>query len=199
MIKVKSYVKKLHFHGNSLFHLSQGNVFYGFGVSNYVRNTMSPKPPVFDYSYEGKTTAQLTAEFPTLVAPNVNKGDVLIFWEGTNSISFAGGRTPAQALSDIQAYITQAESYGLIVYSLTVIPRNNTYISDADRLALNALILADPTINSKFIDICTETIFDSNADRTNTTYYETDQTHLKTAAQVIVGNRIITVVQPHFT
>lgn len=193
------HAKKLVFHGNSLFHLSQGNVYYGFGISNYVRTNMSPRPPVEDYSYQGKTTQQLTAEFPTVVAPYVHPGDVLVFWEGTNGIAASiGNQTPAQELVNIKAYITQAESYGLTVISLTCIPRNSTYVVDADRLSLNALILADNSINYKFIDICTETIFDAQADCTNTTYYETDQTHLKTVAQAVVGARIKTVAQTYF-
>jgi hypothetical protein len=53
-----------------------------------------------------KLRLQLIAEFPTVVAPFVHEGDILIFWEHTNDLTTAiGNRTPAQALRDAKDYV----------------------------------------------------------------------------------------------
>lgn len=183
--------KKVIFHGNSLFHLSAGNVFYGNAVSNYFRGllkTANNISPVFDYSYQGKTTRQLTTEFPTAVAPYFKSGDILIHWELTNDLN--AGQTPAQCLVNLKAYCTQAKAMGLVVYVLTCIPRNPTFISNSDRLTLNSLILADTSFCDGVIDVCTLSQFDNGSDYTDTTYYNADGTHLTTSGYNLISQKI---------
>lgn len=199
LIAVQSYAKKLVFYGNSLFHLSEGNVFYGFGVSRYVRTNMSPRPPVEDYSYQGKNTQQLISEFPTVVAPYIHPNDVVVIWEGVNDIAATNGnQTPAQALTNLKSLSTLIHAKGCKCVLLTCVPIDNTYVVDADRLSLNSLILADTSFWDNVIDMTTETIFDTYTDVNNSTYYETDKRHHKTVAQAIVGARIVTIIQPYF-
>lgn len=184
--------KKLVFHGNSLFHLGANNLFYGNAVSNYVRDNLPTKRAVFDYSYQSKNTRQLTTEFPTMVAPYFKSGDVLIHWELTNDLNV--GQTPAQALSNEIAYFNQATAIGLKVYILTCIPRNPTWISDANRVALNTLILAEPTFAGRVIDVTLMTEFSTATSYLNTTFYNADGTHLTTAGYNLIGQRIIDTI-----
>lgn len=181
--------KKIIFHGNSLFHLGNNNLFYGNAVSNYVRTNLVNKKAVFDYSYQGKTTRQLTTEFPSVVAPYFKSGDILLHWELTNDLN--SGQTPAQCLANEIAYCQQAKAMGLKVYILTCIPRNPTFISDANRVALNALILADTTFCDGVIDVTLMTEFSLATSYLNTTYYNADGTHLTTTGYNLIGQRIL--------
>jgi len=188
---ILQFPKQIVFHGNSLFNYSNANTRYGFTVSSTVRGLLSTPMVINDYSFPGKTTLQLIAEFPTVVAPFVHEGDILIFWEHTNDLTTSlGNRTPAQALQDAKDYVTLAHNAGLIVISLNVIPRLNTSFSDATRLAFNALIDADNSWLDGYINICAEPEFDANADRLNTTYYNADEIHLTTAGYTIIANKI---------
>jgi hypothetical protein len=195
MINVNSIPKRVIFHGNSLFHLSQGNVFYGFAVSNVVRPQLTDLI-VQDYSYQGKTSAQLLAEFPTVVQPYVNKGDVIVFWDGRNSMANnIGNETPAQALIDAKAYCANAISLGLKVITLTCIPTSTTYVADADRLTFNTNMLADTSFCNAVVDPCALTEFNSVADLSNTTYYNADQIHLTTAGYTLIANLLAPTIQ----
>jgi len=188
----KNTQKKIIFHGNSLFHLGANNLFYGNAVSNYVRNgliTAGNKAPVFDYSYQGKTTRQLTTEFPSVVAPYFKSGDILLHWELTNDLN--SGQTPAQCLANEIAYCQQAKAMGLKVCILTCIPRNPTFISDANRVVLNALILADTSFCDGVIDVTLMTEFSLATSYLNTTYYNADGTHLTTAGYNLIGQKIL--------
>lgn len=181
--------KKIIFHGNSMFHLSAGNIFYGNAVSNYVRTNLVDKKAVFDYSYQGKTTRQLTTEFPTIVAPYFKPNDVLIHWELTNDLN--SGQTPAQCLANEIAYCQQAKAMGLKVYILTCIPRNPIYISDVNRLALNALILSDTSFCDGVVDVTLIPEFSLATSYLDTTYYNVDGTHLTTTGYNLVAQKIL--------
>ncbi len=186
---ILQFPKQIVFHGNSLFNYSNANTRYGFTVSSTIRGLLSTPMVINDYSFPGKTTLQLISDFPTVVAPFVHEGDILVFWEHTNDLTGTlGNRTPSQALQDAKDYVTLAHNAGLIVISLNVIPRLNTSFSDATRLAFNALIDADNSWLDGYINICAEPEFDENADRLNTTYYNADKVHLKDAGYAIVGS-----------
>jgi hypothetical protein len=192
---VQSIPRRVIFHGNSLFHLSNGNVFYGFAVSNLVRPQLT-NVVVQDYSYQGKTTAQLLAEFPTVVEPFVNEGDVIILWDGRNSMANnIGNETPAQALLDVKSYCSYVKALGLKVITLTCIPTNVLYVADADRLTFNSAMLADQSFCDAVVDPCALTEFDSVLDLTNLIYYNADQIHLTTAGYTLIANILVSPIQ----
>lgn len=172
-----------------MFHWGNNNLPYGNAVSNYVRDNLPTKRAVFDYSFQSKTTRQLRDEFPSVVAPFFKSGDILIHWELTNDLNT--GQTPAQALVNLKSYCSQAKAMGLIVYVLTCIPRNPTWISNANRLSLNSLILADTSFCDGVIDVCAMAEFNEASDYTNTTYYNSDGTHLTTAGYNLIGQKIL--------
>ena len=206
MINIINYLpKKLIFDGNSLFNLlgkaSTPYVLNGFSVSSRVRSnniTGGKNAVIHDYSVQGKTTVQLTSDFPTKVQPYINKNDVLIFWELTNDL--ASGQTPAQCLTNLKAYCSLAKTYCKKVYILTCIPDDSGRYLDADRLTLNSLILADTSFCDGIIDICALPEFDALADASNTTYYQTDKLHLTLAGFNLVGDTIYnnSAVQSNF-
>jgi hypothetical protein len=192
---VNSIPRRVIFHGNSLFHLRHGNVFYGFAVSNLVRPQLT-NVVVQDYSYQGKTSAQLLAEFPTVVQPFVSKGDVIVMWDGRNSMaSNLGNLTPAQALTDVKSYCSNAIGLGLKVITLTCIPTSTLYVADADRLTFNSSMLADTSFCNAVVDPCTLSAFDSVADISNATNYNADQIHLTTAGYTLIANLLAPVIQ----
>ena len=194
--------KKLFFHGNSLFHLGNANLFYAFAVSTYVRDNLTlndNKPAVFDYSYQGKSTVDLTAEFNTIVAPYCKSGDVVIMWDGTNNMSsILGNKSATQTLIDTKAYFAQAEALGLTVITLTVLPRNVSSLDDTRRTDFNTLLLNDTYLTGKVINPCSLSQFDTYADVSNVTYYNADLVHLTTAGYNLIGGLIVTNIQSLF-
>jgi hypothetical protein len=198
----KNTTKRLFFHGNSLFHLGNANVFNVFAVSTYVRNNLTlnnNKPAIFDYSYQGKTTVDLTSEFNTVIAPYCKSGDVVIMWDGTNNMSsILGNKSAAQTLIDTKAYFTQAEALGLTVKTLTAIPRNVTSLDDTRRTDFNTLLLNDVDLTGKIINPCALSQFDAYADVSNATYYNADLVHLTTAGYDLIGGLIVTDIQSLF-
>jgi len=197
--RCNSFSNKIVFHGNSLFHLGQGNLFSAFAVSTYVRSNLVNSPPIFDYSYQGKTTVQLTSEFPTVLAPYCKSGDTIIMWEGTNNMSsILGNKSAAQTLSDTKAYFTQAEALGLMVRTLTVIPRNVTSLDDTRRTDFNTLLLNDSDLTGKVINPCSLSQFDAYADVNDTVNYNADKVHLTTVGYNLIGSLIVTEIQSLF-
>jgi hypothetical protein len=81
------------------------------------------------------------------------KANVLLTWEGTNSI-INSGRTPMQALGDAAAYTTaRRAAHPWIIATLTTLPRQaGTTITDqasrdarnADLVSYNSLLMASP-------------------------------------------------------
>ena len=110
-------------------------------------------------------------------------------WELTNDLNV--GQTPAQALVNLKAYCTQAKAIGLKVYILTCIPRNPSSLSDANRVALNGLIMADTSFCDGVIDVTLMTEFSLSTSYLNTTFYNADGVHLTTAGYNLIGQRIL--------
>lgn len=196
-IRVPSYQKKLIIDANSLCELGEGNVRHGHRVWQYIDSAAVKKPPIFDYSIQGRTTPTITASFSTVVQPYVRSGDVIILWEGTNDLQ--SGSTPAQCVTNLIAYSTQARALGLKVYVLTVIPRNNAHISEANRLTLNISLISNSASFDGVIDVASMSQFDAYADVSNTTYYNADLVHLTRVGYNLIAAFILNVIQPLFT
>lgn len=144
-----------------------------------------PKRVYHNFAIGGRQTPFLTAEFDTKVAPSLRPGDIVIFWEITNSAHYRIGDTNGDTLySEVVAYCNKVRSYGFKIYVLTAIPRYMAGFDDINitsRInACNVQLRANwATFCDGLIDIAATPTFSAATSYTNSTYYESDGTHLK--------------------
>jgi lysophospholipase L1-like esterase len=160
-------------------------------------NLTGNKPRMFPVGVPGKTAAQLITDFPTKVLPYLSAGDIVIFWAGVNDIR--GGANAATTAQRIKDYCTLVRNAGGIVINITPIPgqlSGDAAGVSAESLATAALLIADSTYCDYQVNPSLLTQFDAATDRTNTTFYCTDQLHLTAAGYALIEPLVRTVLQP---
>lgn len=124
-----------------------------------------------------------TATSPSAANATAMKGSsegIYHLWLGTNDIN-SGARTGLQTAANLKAYSDTVRAGGgkVIVYTLQDFPNN-----EAERLACNAQIAVDAASYDAIVDLAAITEL---SDCTNTTYFTSDQVHLKDAGYALVG------------
>lgn len=152
----------------------------------------------------GQTTAQMSADFSSQVAPLLNSQlskNILICWEGTNDIY--NGANTSTAYNDLVNYCNLGKTAGYNVILGNILPRQNVGVPagfEATRVAVNNLLNADfststastrvkaPTSGVTYADFMVQ--LDQNPqlqDPTNATYFNADKVHLTDAGYAIVA------------
>lgn len=157
----------------------------GVSVQDYVTNRQNHLWYIFaaDGGY-------IFAPHITAVQSAALKGStegVVVLWAGTNDIN-SGARTGAQCAADLKAYSDTCRAAGckVVVCTLQDFPNNNS-----ERLACNAQIATDSASYDAIADLAAATELD---DCTDTTYFTSDQVHLKDAGFAVVGGLIQTAM-----
>jgi lysophospholipase L1-like esterase len=111
------------------------------------------------------------------------------------------GLTGAQAYANLVTYANTVRALGIKLVICTVIARDlagdpadlmNTRIPD-----YNTLLRANyASISDAFCDLAASPLFDTRADASNTTYYQTDKLHLTAAGEDAIEALITTAVTP---
>jgi lysophospholipase L1-like esterase len=137
----------------------------------------------------GQTTTQLVGKLPQ-IHQTIEKGDVCIFWEGTNDMRL-NSLTGAQAWTNTLQFILSVIPVGVRLIVGTVLARDqagdptalmDTYIPD-----YNNSIRTNTHHGYTVVDYAANPIFDARVDASNTTYYDPDKLHLNnTGYQVII-------------
>lgn len=117
--------------------------------------------------------------------------NVLVFWEGTNSI--ANGQTDSQAYSSLRTYVDAARAKGFKVIVLTVIARTSfTAGMNVYKDAYNATVRANWTSFAEgFVDVAADGRFTNSA---NLTYYNADGTHLTATGYAAIASLVAPAV-----
>ena len=105
--------------------------------------------------------------------------NVLRLWAGTNDVS-TRGRTPQQALDGIRAYCRKAKAAGFQTIVSDMISRMG---NDTNMLALDSLLTTQDTGCDLVLDLASNPLLGAVGANTNTTYYQSDNTHLTQAGQ----------------
>lgn len=200
------YKRRIHFDGNSLVNLAGTGTAPGVTQGYYLGTktmsllTSTDKPIYNCYGVGSKRTAALTADFPTKILPNFQRGDIVVMWEITNDAHDEILDTTGVILyNNVVNYCNMVRSYGGYIILITGIARDMTGFDDAnitDRIfACNTLIRANAaSICDGVADFGALSIFDAKADVANSTYYMTDRTHIKNAAYDIAAPTLATVI-----
>jgi len=197
--------KRVIFDGNSLTNQGGGNAIgvQRYPITCYNQIAALGKPiSYFNFAIGSRRTDTLTSEFVTKVLPTCRPGDWVIFWEICNSAHDLTSDTGGTALfALVQAYCALVQSYSVNVACLTGIARDYPAFDDAnitDRIfGCNAQMRASPGFCNLLIDVASLSQFDSKADAANTTYYESDRTHLTNAGYDLIGNKVYTDLSPY--
>jgi acyl-CoA thioesterase-1 len=112
--------------------------------------------------------------------------NVICIWAGTNDL--LADTSAADTYDELKTLWAAARTAGHRVVAATVIARGNfSGPQETARVALNALIKSDPTLYDALADLAFLPQFDTQADCSNTTYYNADTIHLVAAGYAVVA------------
>lgn len=159
----------------------------------------------------GQTINDMRTRGPTFVDPTFDsaKSNVLILWEGTNSISNSPVRTGLEAIADMTAYIAErrAANPAWKIVLLTTIPRYfmngiTVPLGNAQLLVYNNYILANYRAMGAdaVVDVRANTVFVYPAGATSmpsymTPYSSDGHTHLNNAGYALIAAMVAPVLR----
>ena len=144
----------------------------------------------------GRTTQENITALPTDVYPLFSDSYSKIIVaeiEGTNQMSVlsGGGSTPAQAYALMMQYVNEVlnQDPRTCVMVYTMISIDPSYVTNANRVAYNNLLLATPqTSRFKIVDITGTPAFNNALAYQDGTYYLADGVHLTPAGYLLLGD-----------
>lgn len=138
-----------------------------------------------NYSLGGRTAQTMRSEARATAIYNGSKRNILVIFCGTNDLF--GGRTGAQAWSDISTYATARRAQGYRVVLVGMLPRNGL---ETQRQALNSAMRTNwATCADAFADV--ETLPMGAAGANNSTVnYDPDTVHPNLAGHTQLANLI---------
>lgn len=191
--------KTIFFEGNSLSNRKEGDTNYAngyrFPVSCY--NLIRAAAPsvnigMTSHAVGGQTTATMITNFSSVVAPYLKPNDVVIVWEIVNDI--ATPLTAQAAYNNIVTYCNLALNMGAKVAVCSTITSDG--VNEATKVACDALIRSNWTsFAHALIDFRTVPHFQVPADAADTTYYNTDGTHLTNAGYDLLAAYAQPIIQ----
>jgi lysophospholipase L1-like esterase len=162
------------------------------GSSHNVRNVATAGNTIVSVAgSNGNISSQTTTVDPWLTQTRLDaKKQVAVIWCGTNDLFY--GRTGAQAHADFKTYCQARQTAGGRVIAVNMIDRTTTggSWSVAQQSAFNALFASEAATYSD-AQYNAAAVF---TDKTNTTYYNGDQTHLTTTANQLIADAIAALI-----
>lgn len=153
-------------------------------VSSYVKSGQR-----YNVATSGQRVAQMTSQYTAQVSPYKpirSTDDTYFFlWAGTNDIG--NGDSSATIYANLKTLWANAKTNGFNVVAFTVTPRSDYTVGngrETTRLALNNLILSDPTLYDYLVR--PDVYFPTSS---NTTYYS-DGIHLTATANLALAKQI---------
>jgi len=146
-------------------------------------------------SYVGRTTEHIASNAQATDALlREGRDNVLVVVEGTNSL-IASGAVRSTIQTTLQSYCTARQTAGWKVVVTTLLPRRvvagNNQSFEADRVAFNTWLRSNyTTFADGLADPAAIASIGAPGAETNTTYYETDQTHLKDAGSALLADEL---------
>ncbi len=181
--------------GNSLTQKDGTDLNFKYRMPLTLFSTLRTNNKIFGgqhYGISGKRTSQLITDFPTKIAPYLKPNDIVVLWEITNDIG-SGGVTAQQAYDNVVTYVNLIRALGAKCVVVGFIARD--FAGDAADIntrgfACNALLAANPNVYDGFVDVGTNTAFDTKADASNLTYYLADKIHLTNVGYDLIATLI---------
>lgn len=156
---------------------------------------------VYNTGVQGMVTSTMVTNAPTQIdnelgSPYFSK-DVLIAWEGTNSLN--AGVQAATAYADMVTYCLARKAAGAKVIVGTCLPRSSAGVPgdfEAQRTTYNGLIRANYThFADGILDVAADSRIGDAGDETNATYYAGDNVHLNSTGYGVISALALPIVQ----
>lgn len=191
--------KRLICDGNSLTYgtgSTGGNVY-----PNYLATSLGSTWQVFNIGVQGQVTSSMVTNAPTQIdnvlgSPYFSK-DVIIVWEGTNSLN--SGIDATTAFNSMVTYCRARKAAGAKVIVATCLPRSSAGVPgdfNAQRATYNTLIRNNyQFFSDALLDVAADSRIGDDGDETNTTYYAGDNVHLNSNGYSVIADLALPVVQ----
>lgn len=134
------------------------------------------RPPISIFATPGISISELITEFPTVIAPVLRSGDVVLFDEVINELG--DSQSPSGTFDYLVDYANLVQGLGAKIVVMTCTARVEPYVGfETDRLALNTLIRNNSSEFDGLADSGGLTIFNSVSATLDTTNYNADRLH----------------------
>lgn len=146
----------------------------------------------------GQSIEQMNTRYPSTISIlPIYKKNVLIYWEGINSIMTSGNPHADSIYREMKRYGLQARGTGkwdkIIV--MTTLPFDTSNVWNKSRDTLNGLLISHyAEFCDTVIDLCADANIGQWGDQLNTTFY-TDKVHPTDAGQAIVMRMVYTALK----
>lgn len=193
---------RLIFEGNSLFAtgLNGNTAVQHYYIPTQTYTGLTKTGLAMDcYAVTARTQTEINTSLSTAILPYVKNGDFICLWEGTNDI-YNGGvtQTGQTAFDNFITYSNTVRGLGLKLIACTIIARDRAG-DPADVWTecqnYNTLMRANPQYYDALADFGSLPEFDTQADASNTDYYQADKLHLVTAGQALIITEATTAIQ----
>lgn len=167
----------------------EGDSLSNTGWTATVSNAIAQPKRFANVATAGETLAQMVTQAATQVDPYLHpdsQANVLSIWATTNDLVAGTAVTPA--ITAYVAYCQARRALGWRVVAWTMLPRTGgggTF--EADRQTFNTYLRANhAAFSDALVDVAADTSIGDPGDNLDTTYYESDAVHLKTAASISI-------------
>jgi lysophospholipase L1-like esterase len=173
-----------------------GNVY-----PNYLATSLGSTWQVFNIGVQGQVTSSMVTNAPNQIdnvlgSPYFSK-DVIIAWEGTNSLN--AGVDATTAYNSMVTYCLARKAAGAKVIVGTCLPRSSVGVPgdfNAQRATYNTLIRNNyQFFSDAILDVAADSRIGDDGDETNTTYYAGDNVHLNNTGYSVIAELALPVVQ----
>jgi len=187
--------------------LCDGNsLTYGIGGTAYpmqLQSLLGNNYRALNHGTSGTTISTMKADSLSIdfYYSNMGRKNILVCWGGTNDMSPDSLITADSVFSMIKTYCSKRKSKGWKVAVLTILPRQSTAPNTPTNFESRRITVNDSirTNYSDFADGLVDVALDDRigdiADLTNTTYYNSDKTHLTTAGYEIIASLVYSVIK----
>lgn len=202
---IKTQTKSIRFMGNSLTRgylstaIKTTPSFIGTDYpSRFYYLSSTDTAFLYNFGIDSQTTAQMTSDYITNISPGVltdkaaGRQNIFVLWETGNSM-YVASRTAAQATSDMQTAIDTilADDPNAKIWVCNVPDRaDGGTLNSTTRAAVNVLLQGLTGIQA-LIDLSGL----AGMVKTNTTYYNVDQTHYNDAGYNYIATTIQAIVE----
>lgn len=191
--------KRLICDGNSLTYGTSSTG--GNNYPNYLATSLGSSWLVYNTGVQGQVTSAMVTNAPvqidlTLGTPYFSK-DVIIAWEGTNSLN--AGTDATTAYNSMVTYCLARKAAGAKVIVGTCLPRSSAGVPgdfNAQRATYNTLIRSNyQYFADALLDVAADSRIGDDGDETNLTYYSGDNVHLNNNGYSVVAELALPIVQ----
>jgi hypothetical protein len=154
------------------------------------------------FALSNRTGTQISGEAGSKIMTMINKGDIVVYWEGLNDMRI-NDLSGSAAFNNVISYLNIIKTINPTVIICTVIATDK--VSDPAALmnveipAYNTLVRSNASVYGYTVcDLAADPMFDTRSDASNATNYMSDYVHLLTPGNAnvitLITNTVLSVL-----